>query len=44
MLYTHHYRKEFRDRFHGIMDTRRWGPGEMGAGSYEAAVISLETA
>ena len=27
-LYTHHYRKEFPERFHGIMDTRRWGPGE----------------
>ena len=27
-LYTHLYRKEFPERFHGIMDTRRWGPGE----------------
>ncbi len=27
-LYTHHYRKEFPERFHGVMDTRRWGPGE----------------
>jgi len=26
--YTHYYRKEFPERFHGIMDTRRWGPGE----------------
>jgi len=72
-LYTHYYRKEFPERFHDVMDTRRWGPGErlvfepytrevfedsfrwiaergifpegeMGAGSYEAAVISLETA
>ena len=67
--YTHHYRKEFPERFHAAMDTRRWGPGErlvfepytkevfeesfewiaargifpegqMGAGNYEAAVIS----
>lgn len=27
-LYTHYYKKEFPNRFHGIMDTRRWGPGE----------------
>ena len=27
-LYTHYYQKEFPKRFHGIMDTRRWGPGE----------------
>jgi ABC-type nitrate/sulfonate/bicarbonate transport system substrate-binding protein len=27
-LYTHYYRKEFPARFHGQMDTRRWGPGE----------------
>jgi len=27
-LYTHHYRREFPPRFHDIMDTRRWGPGE----------------
>ncbi|HZL58334.1 MAG TPA: ABC transporter substrate-binding protein [Stellaceae bacterium] len=26
--YTHYYRKEFPARFHGVMDTRRWGPGE----------------
>ena len=68
--YTHHYKKEFPDRFHAQMDTRRWGPGErlvfetyskaafeesfawiarheifppgqMGSGSYEAAVCSL---
>ena len=26
--YTHYYRKEFPQRFHDIMDTRRWGPGE----------------
>jgi ABC-type nitrate/sulfonate/bicarbonate transport system substrate-binding protein len=72
-LYTHYYRKEFPERFHDVMDTRRWGPGErivfepytkevfeesfrwiaergifpegeMGAGRYESAVISLETA
>lgn len=68
--YTHYYRNEFPERFHAIMDTRRWGPGErivfepytkemfeasfrwiaerrlfpdgeMGAGRYETAVISL---
>lgn len=27
-LHTHHYRKEFPERFHDVMDTRRWGPGE----------------
>src|SRR5713101_6074573 len=27
-LYTHYYKQEFPERFHGIMDTRRWGPGE----------------
>ena len=27
-LYTHYYRKEFPVRFHAMMDTRRWGPGE----------------
>lgn len=27
-LYTHYYKKEFPARFHEIMDTRRWGPGE----------------
>lgn len=27
-LYTHHYQREFPDRFHDQMDTRRWGPGE----------------
>jgi ABC-type nitrate/sulfonate/bicarbonate transport system substrate-binding protein len=27
-LYTHYYRKEFPERFHGEIDTRRWGPGE----------------
>jgi hypothetical protein len=26
--YTHYYRNEFPDRFHAMMDTRRWGPGE----------------
>ena len=26
--YTHYYKNEFPDRFHAIMDTRRWGPGE----------------
>ena len=69
-LYTHYYKKEFPERFHGEMDTRRWGPGErlvfepytkevyedafqwiaqhnifpegeMGAGCYEEAVISV---
>jgi hypothetical protein len=27
-LYTHYLRKEFPLRFHDVMDTRRWGPGE----------------
>jgi len=27
-LYTHYYKNEFPDRFHEIMDPRRWGPGE----------------
>jgi len=27
-LYTHYYKKEFPERFHSMMDTRRWGPGE----------------
>jgi hypothetical protein len=27
-LYTHYYKKEFPKRFHSMMDTRRWGPGE----------------
>lgn len=69
-LYTHYYKKEFPNRFHDMMDTRRWGPGErivfepytkelfeesfdwiarhaifpegqMGAGSYENACVSL---
>jgi ABC-type nitrate/sulfonate/bicarbonate transport system substrate-binding protein len=26
--YTHYYRREFPERFHPLMDTRRWGPGE----------------
>lgn len=26
--YTHYYRREFPERFHAGMDTRRWGPGE----------------
>jgi ABC-type nitrate/sulfonate/bicarbonate transport system substrate-binding protein len=26
--YTHYYRKEFPVRYHSMMDTRRWGPGE----------------
>jgi ABC-type nitrate/sulfonate/bicarbonate transport system substrate-binding protein len=26
--YTHYYLKEFPDRYHAKMDTRRWGPGE----------------
>jgi hypothetical protein len=26
--YTHYYRKEFPLRYHAMMDTRRWGPGE----------------
>ena len=27
-LYTHYYVREFPQRFHAQMDTRRWGPGE----------------
>jgi hypothetical protein len=27
-LYTHYYQREFPVRYHGLMDTRRWGPGE----------------
>jgi hypothetical protein len=27
-LYTHYYKNEFPQRFHAMMDTRRWGPGE----------------
>src|SRR6202040_362936 len=27
-LYTHYYKNEFPARYHAIMDTRRWGPGE----------------
>jgi hypothetical protein len=27
-LHTRHYRNEFPERFHSVMDTRRWGPGE----------------
>jgi hypothetical protein len=27
-LYTHYYKREFPARFHDLMDTRRWGPGE----------------
>jgi len=27
-LYTHYYAREFPVRYHGMMDTRRWGPGE----------------
>src|SRR5690349_14153524 len=26
--YTHYYLKEFPVRYHSMMDTRRWGPGE----------------
>jgi hypothetical protein len=26
--YTHYYKKEFPARYHSMMDTRRWGPGE----------------
>lgn len=26
--YTHYYKREFPVRFHSVMDTRRWGPGE----------------
>jgi hypothetical protein len=27
-LYTHYYKLEFPVRYHDVMDTRRWGPGE----------------
>jgi ABC-type nitrate/sulfonate/bicarbonate transport system substrate-binding protein len=27
-LYTHYYQREFPVRYHDVMDTRRWGPGE----------------
>ena len=27
-LYTHYYLREFPVRYHALMDTRRWGPGE----------------
>ena len=27
-LYTHYYKAEFPERFHALMDTRRFGPGE----------------
>jgi len=27
-LYTHYYKNEFPERYHAMMDTRRWGPGE----------------
>lgn len=27
-LYTHYYKREFPVRYHDLMDTRRWGPGE----------------
>ena len=72
-LYTHYYGREFPERLHPRMDTRRWGPGErivfepytkevydasfewiarhgifeagqMGAGVYEDAVLSLAQA
>jgi hypothetical protein len=26
--YTHYYKNEFPERYHAVMDTRRWGPGE----------------
>jgi ABC-type nitrate/sulfonate/bicarbonate transport system substrate-binding protein len=26
--YTHYYEREFPQRYHSVMDTRRWGPGE----------------
>jgi len=26
--YTHYYKREFPERFHGVMDTRVFGPGE----------------
>jgi ABC-type nitrate/sulfonate/bicarbonate transport system substrate-binding protein len=27
-LYTHYYQNEFPAKYHAVMDTRRWGPGE----------------
>jgi ABC-type nitrate/sulfonate/bicarbonate transport system substrate-binding protein len=27
-LYTHYYKNEFPERYHAVMDTKRWGPGE----------------
>jgi len=27
-LYTHYYKREFPAKWHALMDTRRWGPGE----------------
>jgi ABC-type nitrate/sulfonate/bicarbonate transport system substrate-binding protein len=27
-LYAHYYTREFPARYHSLMDTRRWGPGE----------------
>ena len=27
-LYAHYYKNEFPERWHPMMDTRRWGPGE----------------
>jgi NMT1/THI5 like len=27
-LYTHYYKNEFPQRYHAMMDIRRWGPGE----------------
>jgi len=27
-LYSHYYKREFPERYHATMDTRRWGPGE----------------
>ena len=27
-LYTRYYKNEFPERYHAMMDTRRWGPGE----------------
>src|SRR6185295_3059788 len=27
-LYTHYYKNEFPERFHSMMETRSWGPGE----------------
>ena len=26
--FTHYYKNEFPERYHAMMDTRRWGPGE----------------